>query len=88
MESLQDIVLPLGAPDLAATNLIVSSGKLLAVLRLEVVANGIGRSRASVWAYRTGDRVPPPEVQRAPAFYLRDHAGLLAKMADDLDAAT
>ena len=52
---------------------------------LERIAEVLGKSYATVLAYRTGGRVPPAEVQRRLADFMREHSVLLLKAADNLD---
>jgi hypothetical protein len=57
---------------------------LLAV-SLEQIAGVVGKTYATVLAYRTGDRVPPPEVREKLAVFMREHSVLLSRAADELD---
>lgn len=52
---------------------------------LERIATELGKSYATVLAYRTGDRVPPVEVRERLAAFMREHAAELAKAAGDLN---
>jgi hypothetical protein len=57
---------------------------LLAV-SLEKVAAVVGKSYATVLAYRTGDRVPPDDVRKALATFMREQADSLIEAAGKLD---
>lgn len=57
----------------------------LLALRLERVADGLGRTYGTVMAYRTGARIPPPEVRRKLAAFMREHSAALAAAADEVD---
>lgn len=57
---------------------------LLAV-SFEQIASSVGKTYATVLAYRTGDRQAPPEVKERLAAFMREHAGLLVSAADELD---
>jgi transcriptional regulator with XRE-family HTH domain len=52
---------------------------------LEQIAGVVGKTYATVLAYRTGDRVPPAEVREKLAAFMREHSVLLARAADELD---
>lgn len=52
---------------------------------LEEVASAVGKTYATVLAYRTGGRVPPPEVRVKLAHLMRERANVLLERADDLD---
>lgn len=52
---------------------------------LEEIANAIGKTYATVLAYRTGGRVPPPEVRAKLANVMRERAAALLEHADQLD---
>jgi transcriptional regulator with XRE-family HTH domain len=52
---------------------------------LEEIADAVGKTYATVLAYRTGGRVPPLEVQAKLATLMRDRAQLLLKRADEID---
>lgn len=52
---------------------------------LEEIANAIGKTYATVLAYRTGGRVPPPEVRVKLALVMRERASALLEHADRLD---
>jgi hypothetical protein len=52
---------------------------------LEQVAAAIGKTYGTVLAYRTGTRVPPREVQRRLAAFMREHAAVLSKAADEIE---
>lgn len=58
---------------------------LLAV-PLERIAAELGKSYGTVLAYRTGDRVPPVEVRRRLAAFMRKHAVTLVQAADEIEA--
>jgi hypothetical protein len=49
------------------------------------VAEALGKSYGTILAYRTGDRVAPPEVRQRLATFMREHAGMLLRAADDID---
>lgn len=51
---------------------------------LERIAEVLGKSYATVLAYRTGGRVPPAEVRQRLAAFMREHAEELRKAAEDL----
>jgi hypothetical protein len=55
---------------------------------LDRIAAAVGKTYGTVLAYRTGDRVPPVEVRRRLAAYMRAHAANLVTAADDLDTAS
>jgi hypothetical protein len=57
---------------------------LLAV-SLEEVASAVGKSYATILAYRTGDRMAPKSVKTALAAYMRERADTLMRAADQLD---
>jgi hypothetical protein len=52
---------------------------------LDHIATALGKSYATVLAYRTGDRSPPPEVLSQLAVLMRHQARALAAAADELD---
>lgn len=52
---------------------------------LNQIATVVGKTYATVLAYRTGDRAPPPEVNAQLAAFMREHADTLARAADELD---
>lgn len=52
---------------------------------LERIAEEIGRSYATVLAYRTGSREPPPEVMRELARLARERGGDLVRLAEELE---
>lgn len=52
---------------------------------LEEIADAIGKTYATVLAYRTGGRVPPPEVRVKLASLMRERAAVLLEYADQLD---
>lgn len=60
---------------------------LLAV-PLEQIADAVGKTYATVLAYRTGDRMPPPEVRARLAAFMRNHSASLLQAADELDPPT
>lgn len=60
-----------------ATNLLAVS--------LERVAEVTGKSYPTVLAYRTGDRMPPPEVREKLAAFMREHAASLLDAAGELE---
>jgi hypothetical protein len=49
------------------------------------VAEALGKSYGTILAYRTGDRVAPPEVRQRLAGFMREHAAELIKAAEQLD---
>jgi hypothetical protein len=49
------------------------------------VAEALGKSYGTILAYRTGDRVAPPEVRQRLAVFMREHAAELVKAASELD---
>jgi hypothetical protein len=49
------------------------------------VAEALGKSYGTILAYRTGDRVAPPEVRQRLAAFMREHAAELVKTASELD---
>jgi hypothetical protein len=53
---------------------------------LEQIAAAIGKTYGTVLAYRTGTRVPPPEVQRRLAMFIREHSAALDRVAEELEA--
>lgn len=55
---------------------------------LEQIATAVGKTYATVLAYRTGDRLPPPEVRARLAAFMRDHATSLLRAADEVDSST
>ncbi|MFL5383793.1 MAG: hypothetical protein ACJ8GN_14835 [Longimicrobiaceae bacterium] len=52
---------------------------------LERIAAEIGKSYGTVLSYRTGDRVPPPEVRQRLAAFMREHSAVLLEGADTLE---
>lgn len=48
------------------------------------VAEALGKSYGTILAYRTGDRVAPPEVRQRLAAFMRDHAAALVNAADEI----
>jgi hypothetical protein len=52
---------------------------------LNQVASAVGKTYATVLAYRTGDRTPPPEVYAQLAAFMREHAAAVSRAADELD---
>lgn len=52
---------------------------------LEEIANAIGKTYATVLAYRTGGRVPPREVMSKLTQLMRERAKELTQRADELD---
>lgn len=52
---------------------------------LERVAQQVGKTYATVLAYRTGDRVPPREVRTKLSALMRTQSAVLAEAADQLD---
>lgn len=52
---------------------------------LEEIASAIGKTYATVLAYRTGGRVPPREVTIKLAQLMRERAKDLQERADELD---
>lgn len=48
------------------------------------VAEALGKSYGTILAYRTGDRVAPPEVRQRLAAFMREHAAELTKAAHEL----
>lgn len=54
-------------------------------MSLEEIAGAIGRTYATVLAYRTGGRVPPSEVTTKLAQLMRERARELQERADELD---
>ncbi len=52
---------------------------------LERIAAELEKSYGTVLAYRTGDRVPPVEVRRRLATFMRHHSTALMQAADALD---
>jgi transcriptional regulator with XRE-family HTH domain len=52
---------------------------------LEEIASAIGKTYATVLAYRTGGRVPPPEVRVKLAKVMRERAAALLENAGRLD---
>lgn len=53
---------------------------------LEQIAQAVGKTYATVLAYRTGDRSPPPDVHARLSAFMREQSAELAKAADELDA--
>jgi len=54
-------------------------------MSLEEIAGAIGRTYATVLAYRTGGRVPPEEVTTKLADLMRERARELEERANELD---
>lgn len=52
------------------------------------VAEALGKSYGTILAYRTGDRVAPPEVRQRLAAFMREHAAELINAADELGSNT
>jgi hypothetical protein len=52
---------------------------------LEQIAGVVGKTYATVLAYRTGDRMPPVEVREKLAAFMREHSESLLRAADELD---
>ncbi len=52
---------------------------------LEEIAAAVGKTYATVLAYRTGGRVPPPDVHVKLAELMRERGKVLLDRADDLD---
>jgi hypothetical protein len=52
---------------------------------MDEIAKAIGKTYATVLAYRTGGRVPPREVTTKLAQLMRDRAKNLQERADELD---
>jgi hypothetical protein len=52
---------------------------------LNQIASAVGKTYATVLAYRTGDRTPPPEVRAQLATFMREHADAVSRAADELD---
>lgn len=52
------------------------------------IAEALGKSYGTILAYRTGDRVAPPEVRQRLAAFMREHAAELVKAADKLNLDT
>jgi len=52
---------------------------------LEAVASTVGKTYATVLAYRTGGRIPPPEVRVKLAHLMRARAAALLEQANELD---
>jgi hypothetical protein len=55
---------------------------------LEEIASAIGKTYATVLAYRTGDRNAPPDVRVRLAAFMREHATRVLRAADELDPPT
>jgi transcriptional regulator with XRE-family HTH domain len=55
---------------------------------LEQVAEAVGKTYATVLAYRTGDRMPPLETRARLAAFMRKHSALLLRAADEIDPPT
>jgi hypothetical protein len=53
---------------------------------LQEIASAIGKTYATVLAYRTGGRVPPKEVTTKLAQLMRERATLLLMLADELES--
>jgi transcriptional regulator with XRE-family HTH domain len=52
---------------------------------LEQIAEITGKSYATILAYRTGDRTPPPEVRSRLAAFMQEHASRLLLAARELE---
>jgi hypothetical protein len=52
---------------------------------LDQISVAIGKTYATVLAYRTGDRSPPPEVRIRLAALMREHSSRLLAAAKELD---
>lgn len=52
---------------------------------LEEIAKAVGKTYATVLAYRTGGRLPPKEVTTKLARLMRERAKDLQERADELD---
>lgn len=52
---------------------------------LERIAEELGKSYATVLAYRTGGRVPPDEVRQRLADFMRQQSRLLMEAASNVD---
>jgi hypothetical protein len=61
-----------------ATNLLAVS--------LEQIAEITGKSYPTVLAYRTGDRIPPPDVMRRLAEFMRQHGQAIVDAANHIGA--
>jgi len=48
------------------------------------VAEALGKSYGTILAYRTGDRVAPPDVRQRLAAFMREHAAELLRGAEEL----
>lgn len=55
---------------------------------LNQIASAVGKTYATVLAYRTGDRTPPSEVNADLARFMREHADAIARAADQLDSVS
>jgi hypothetical protein len=55
---------------------------------LDRIADAVGKTYPTVLAYRTGSRVPPLEVRRKLAAFMRAHSADLAKAADEMERVT
>lgn len=53
---------------------------------LERIAEVLGKSYATVLAYRTGGRVPPAEVRQRLVAFMREHSAALLGAADEMDS--
>lgn len=54
-------------------------------LPLEQIAGALGKTYGTVMAYRTGARVPPLEVRRRLAAFMREHSADLARAAEEME---
>jgi hypothetical protein len=54
-------------------------------MSLDDIASVVGKTYATVLAYRTGGRVPPPEVRMKLAALMRERGKMLLSRADDID---
>lgn len=52
---------------------------------MEQIASTVGKTYGTVLAYRTGDRVPPPEVRQRLAAFMREHSATLLRASDELE---
>lgn len=52
---------------------------------LEEIASAVGKTYATVLAYRTGGRIPPPDVRVKLAALMRERGRILLERADDLE---
>ena len=55
---------------------------------LEQIAEAVGKTYATVLAYRTGDRLPPADARVRLAAFMRKHSASLLHAADELDPPT